>query len=95
MERTGIYETKIGDMAVQTLYARSVAQYPRVYLVTSFPAHFGGLLKKHNGHISPKRIGAKRVTNKSGLRVWLWKGAEYPTAADVWNAAYKQKGVLK
>jgi hypothetical protein len=44
--------------------------------------------KPHNGHPSPKRIGAVRITSKiSGLRVWSWNGSEYRTAREVWEAA--------
>lgn len=52
-------------------------------------------MKKNNGHLSPKRIGAERVTNKSGLRVWVWNGTEYPNAASVWEAAHNQSHILK
>lgn len=46
-------------------------------------------MKKNNGYPSPKRIGAIRITNKSGLRVWKWNGAEYNTAREVWEAAHE------
>jgi hypothetical protein len=48
------------------------------------------MAKKSSRNISKKNMpkGAKRITNEDGVRVWVYRGDEYKSLAEM-NAALK------